>query len=148
MAVIGARPATGIGVFGRRSRVRARAPERPRRRSGAGRRRREMAGISSVLVAIAAAAGLGLFYLSQSSHVAATGYEIDGLHAQLADLRGVQQQLIFQIGEARSPAVIERRARARLDLVLLPNEAVTFATTPTAPPTANTPTPALTEPPN
>ncbi|HTE65864.1 MAG TPA: hypothetical protein VK736_06360 [Candidatus Binatia bacterium] len=139
MAVIGARPATGIGIFGRRPKVRARAPERPRRRSGAGRRRREMAGISSVLVAIAAAAGLGLFYLSQSSHVAATGYEIDALHAQLADLRSDQQQLIFQIGEARSPAVIERRARARLDLVPLPNEAVTFATTPT---------PALTEPTN
>lgn len=131
MAVIGARPATGIGIFGHRPRVRARAPERPRRRSGAGRRRREMASISSILVAIAAAAGLGLFYLSQSSHVAATGYEIDALHARLADLRGHQQQLIFQIGEARSPAVIERRARARLDLVPLPDEAVTFAITPT-----------------
>ena len=96
-----------------------------------------MAGISSVVVAIAAAAGLGLFYLSQSSHVAATGYEIDALHVRLADLRSDQQQLVFQIGEARSPAVIERQARARLDLVLLPTEAVTFAITPT---------PALTEP--
>jgi cell division protein FtsB len=90
-----------------------------------------MASISSVLVAIAAAACLGLFYISQSSHVAATGYEIDALHARLAHLRSHQQQLVFQIGEARSPAVIERRARARLDLVPLPNEAVTFAITPT-----------------
>ena len=90
-----------------------------------------MASISSVLVAIAAAAGLGLFYLSQSSHVAATGYEIGALHARLADLQGDQQQLIFEIGEARSPAVIERRAKNRLDLVLLPSKAVTFATVPT-----------------
>ena len=139
MAVIGARPATGIGVFGRRSRPRARATERPRRRSGAGRRRREMAGISSMLVAIAAAAGLGLFYLSQSSHVAATGYEIDSLRARLAELRSSQQQLVLEIGEARSPAVIEQRARVRLRLVLLPDEAVTFAPTTT---------PALTEPTN
>jgi len=130
MAVIGARPVTGIGVFGRRPKARTRRVETPRRRSGAGRRRREMASISSVLVAIAAAAGLGLFYLSQSSHVAATGYEIDALHARLADLQGAQQQLIFEIGEARSPAVIERRAKMRLDLVQLPSQAVTFATVP------------------
>ncbi|HYM53482.1 MAG TPA: hypothetical protein VEW45_08435 [Candidatus Dormibacteraeota bacterium] len=98
-----------------------------------------MASISSVLVAITAAAGLGLFYLSQSSHVAATGYEIDELQARLAELRGVQQQLVLEIGEARSPAVIEDRARKKLHLVLLPDESVTFA------PTA---TPALTEPTN
>jgi hypothetical protein len=98
-----------------------------------------MASISSVLVAIAAAAGLGLFYLSQSSHVAATGYEIDGLQARLAETRGAQQQLIFEIGEARSPSVIEHRARVRLRLVPLPDEAVTFAPTTT---------PALTEPTN
>jgi cell division protein FtsB len=90
-----------------------------------------MASISSVLVAIAAAAGLGLFYLSQSSHVAATGYEIDALHARLGELRSDQQQLVFEIGEARSPAVVERRARARLRLVPLANGAVTFATVPT-----------------
>lgn len=137
MAVIGARPATGIGIFGRRPKARTRRVETPRRRSGAGRRRREMAGISSVLVAIAAAAGLGLFYLSQSSHVAATGYEIDALHARLADLQGAQQQLILEIGEARSPAVIERRARHRLDLVPLPAGAVTFA--PTPPPASTEP---------
>jgi cell division protein FtsB len=98
-----------------------------------------MASISSVLVAITAAAGLGLFYLSQSSHVAATGYEIDELQARLAELRGAQQQLVLEIGEARSPAVIEDRARKKLRLVLLPDEAVTFAPTPTS---------ALTEPTN
>jgi len=98
-----------------------------------------MASISSMLVAITVAAGLGLFYLSQSSHVAATGYEIDELQARLAELRGAQQQLVLDIGEARSPAVIEDRARKKLHLVLLPDEAVTFA------PTA---TPALTEPTN
>jgi cell division protein FtsB len=102
-----------------------------------------MASISSVLVAIAAAAGLGLFYLSQSSHVAAIGYEIDALHARLAELRSDQQQLVFEIGEARSPAVVERRARARLRLVPLPNGAVTFATVPTL-----APKPSSTDPPD
>jgi hypothetical protein len=86
-----------------------------------------VAGISGVLVTIMAAALLGLFYLSQSAHVAATGYEIDGLLAELADLRAEQQQLIYRIGEARSPAVIERIARGRLRLVELPAAAITFA---------------------
>jgi cell division protein FtsB len=86
-----------------------------------------MTGVSGMLVSIAAAAGLALFYLTQSSHVAATGYEIAGLHAQLAQLRADQQQLIFQIGESRSPAVIERRAKGKLHLVSLPAESVTFA---------------------
>ncbi|MEP6468137.1 MAG: hypothetical protein ABJC24_00035, partial [Chloroflexota bacterium] len=67
-----------------------------------------MTGVSGVLVAIAAAAGLALFYLSQSSHVAATGYQIGGLRAELAELRAEQQQLVFQIGELRSPAVKNR----------------------------------------
>ena len=80
-----------------------------------------------MLIAIVAAAGLAFFYLSQSSHVAATGYEIAGLRAQLAELRAEQQQLVFQIGEARSPAVITRHASGKLDLIPLPAQAVTFA---------------------
>jgi hypothetical protein len=84
-------------------------------------------GISGALVTIAAAAGLALFYLSQSSHVAATGYEIAGLQAQLSVLRSDQQQLIFQIGEARSPAVITKRATGMLGLAPLPAGAVSFA---------------------
>ena len=95
------------------------------RAPGAGRS--ESAGYPACSSAIAAAAGLALFYLSQSSHVAAIGYEIDDLRAQLAELRAEQQQLIFQIGEARSPAVIERRAKSTLHLVSLPPNAVTFA---------------------
>jgi hypothetical protein len=86
-----------------------------------------MTGVPGMLVAIAAAAGLAFFYLSQSSHVAATGYQIAGLQAELAEVRAEQQQLIFQIGEARSPAVIERRAKGKLHLVSLPAESVTFA---------------------
>jgi uncharacterized protein HemX len=129
MAVIGARPATGIGFPARRARARTRPRPAPRSapRSGAGRRRREMTGASGLLVAIAVAAGLGLFYLSQSAHVAATGYEIDELQAQLAQLRAQQQQLILSIGEARSPAVIERRATTELHLVPLPQDHVSFA---------------------
>jgi cell division protein FtsB len=83
--------------------------------------------VSGVLIGIAAAAGLALFHLSQSSHVAATGYQIDNLRAELAELRAEQQQLIFQIGEARSPAVIAHRAKSALGLVPLPPGSVTFA---------------------
>jgi cell division protein FtsB len=126
MAISGARPAGGIAIFGR-PRLRPRTVAPPRRRPAAGRRARRVSGISGALVTIAAAAGLALFYLSQSSHVAATGYEIAGLQAQLAELRAEQQQLVFQIGEARSPAVITRRARGQLDLIALPAHAVTFA---------------------
>ena len=79
---------------------------------------------------IAAAAGLALFYLSQSSQVAATGYEIAELRAQLDELRVQQQQLVFEIGEARSPAAITRHAERRLRLVPLPAQSVTFANQP------------------
>ncbi|HEX2193888.1 MAG TPA: septum formation initiator family protein [Candidatus Limnocylindria bacterium] len=127
MAIAGARRATAFGPFGRRSRTRPQ-PVRPgRRRSGAGRRRAEAGGGSSVLAAIVAAAMLALFYLSQSGHVAATGYQITDLQARLAELRADQQHLVFQIAEARSPAVIERLARSRLGLAPLPVESVTFA---------------------
>jgi cell division protein FtsB len=127
MAISGARPASGIGIFGGRPRVRPRTLAQPRRRSGADRRRRQMTGVSGILVGLAAAAGLAFFYLSQSTHVAAIGYQITGLQAQLAELRAEQQQLVLQISEARSPAVITRRAKYDLHLVELPAQSVTFA---------------------
>ncbi|HET6380212.1 MAG TPA: septum formation initiator family protein [candidate division Zixibacteria bacterium] len=91
-----------------------------------------MTSVTGLLLVIAAAAGLSLFYLSQSAHVAATGYRIADLQAQVAELQAEQQQLIYRISEARSPAVIERRARARLGLVTIPGEAIAFAPTPDA----------------
>jgi cell division protein FtsB len=127
MAISGARPASGFGIFGGRARVRPRSVAQPRRRSGAGRRQRQMTGVSGILVGLAAAAGLAFFYLSQSTHVAAIGYQITGLQSQLAELRAEQQQLILQIGAARSPAVITRRAENELHLVELPAQSVTFA---------------------
>jgi hypothetical protein len=78
-----------------------------------------------MLIAIAAA--LALFYLSQSTRVAANGYEIDSLEATLADRRAEQQQLIWAIGQAQSPAEITRRATRELHLVQLEDGAVTFA---------------------
>jgi hypothetical protein len=126
MAICGARPASRFGPFGR-ARPRPRTVAQPRRRAGAGRRAQRVGGVSGVLIGIAAAAGLALFHLSQSSHVAATGYLIADLRAELAEERAEQQQLIFQIGEARSPAVIEKRATSTLRLVPLPPNAVTFA---------------------
>jgi len=126
MAVIGARPATGFGGLGRRARARPRPVSRPHPRRLAPRRREAVASISALLVAIAAAAALGLFYLSQSTHVAAIGYQIDALQSRVAELRAEQQQLTFQIGEARSPSTIEERAFPGLKLVALDPSVVRF----------------------
>ena len=128
MAIIGARPATGIGVLRRRPRARTRptAGPRPRVRRLA-TARNALNSLSAVLVTIAAAVGLGLFYLSQSTHVSAIGYQIDRLQAQVETLRSEQQSLTFQIGEARSPSMIEGRAKAELNLVALDSSVVRFA---------------------
>ncbi|HUF06520.1 MAG TPA: hypothetical protein VMP86_03920 [Candidatus Binatia bacterium] len=83
--------------------------------------------VRPMLIGIVVAAMLAFFYLSQSTHVAATGYEIDALEATLAQRRGEQQQLIWAIGHARSPAEVTRRAQADLRLVPLQEGAVTFA---------------------
>lgn len=83
--------------------------------------------VRPLLVAIVVAAGLALFYLSQSTRVAATGYEIDALEATLAQRQAEQQQLIWAIGQARSPAEITQRAKSELRLVPLEDEAVNFA---------------------
>lgn len=127
MAIVGARPAPRFGFVGRRARVRPQPARGGRRHAGAGRRRREMTGANGLMAIIAAGALLALFYLSQSGHVAATGYEIDDLQARVAELRADQQQLVYRIAEARSPAVIERIARAKLQLMPLPVDSVTFA---------------------
>lgn len=127
MAVIGARPATGIGVFLRRPRPRPRPRPRSRTAVRSSARRREIGSISGLLVAIAAAAGLALFYVSQSTHVATTGYEIDALQAQEQQLMRQQQQLVLQIGQARAPAAVSAAARSQLQLVPLDQGVVHFA---------------------
>jgi hypothetical protein len=127
MAVIGARPATGFGPWGRRVRPRTQRPVAHRaRRSVVARRQREV-NISGFLIAIIAAAALAFFYLSQSSHVAATGYLLDDLDSQMAELRMEAQQLTYEIGRARSPSVIEQRARTDLKLAPIGADRTTFA---------------------
>ncbi|HET8586304.1 MAG TPA: hypothetical protein VFM74_00365, partial [Candidatus Limnocylindria bacterium] len=74
--------------------------------------------------------GLAFFYLSQSTHVAATGYQLDALQAQVRQLTREQQQLTLQIGAARAPAQVEASARSQLNLVPLDQKAVTFARPP------------------
>lgn len=136
MAVIGARPAAHPWFLGGRSRPRPRRRPQPARRSRrmtSGRRVARTIDVRPLLVAIVVAAGLALFYLSQSTRVAATGYEIDALESTLAQRHAEQQQLIWAIGQARSPAEITDRAKAELRLVPLENGAVTFA------PSANQP---------
>ena len=130
MAVTGARPATSPWFLGRRSRPRPRPrpqPARRGRRASSGRRVAARIDVRPLLVMIVVAAGLALFYLSQSTRVAATGYEIDALEATLAEERAEQHQLIWAIGRARSPAEITERARNELRLVPLEDGAVTFA---------------------
>lgn len=134
MAIIGARPATGPWFLPGPARPRPRPRRRPqptygaRRGSGVRRIARRIE-VRPYLVAIVMAAALAFFYLSQSTGVAALGYEIDALEAQLAEARAEQQQLVWNIGEARSPAEITKRARNDLDLVPLPAEAITYAPT-------------------
>lgn len=130
MAVIGARPVSGPWFIPGRGRPRRRTrPQTARRigRSRASKRVESRLDIRPLLVAIAVAAALALFYLSQSTRVAATGYEIDSLEAQLAERQAAQQQLISAIGEARSPSEITRRARTELRLVAIEQGAVTYA---------------------
>lgn len=154
MAVIGARPAQPW-YLGWRTRTAGSArrrsePTRTRsvRPAAAHRRRtprvRAFAGLEvarnvrPLLMVIVLGAGLALFYLSQSTRVAATGYEIDALEATLAEQRAIQQQLITAIGQARSPAEITDRAQRELGLVPLDEAAVQFVTpSPTQPPTAS-----------
>ena len=131
MAVIGARPATGPWFLGRRVRPRTRPrPARRVRRSRITPRAGLSVDVRPLVMAIVVAAALAIFYLSQSTGVAARGYEIDTLAATLADRRAEQQQLIMAIGEARSPAEISRRGRTELGLVRLEPAAVAYATAP------------------
>jgi hypothetical protein len=136
MAVIGARPATSPWFIPGRGRPRRRTRPQPARRGGrlrASRRIDSRLDVRPLLVAIIVAAALGLFYLSQSTRVAATGYQIDALGAQLAERRAEQQQLMLAIGEARSPAEITKRARTELRLVPLAHDVVTYAPAPSEP---------------
>jgi hypothetical protein len=133
MAVIGARPARGFGLLGPRITSRTRSVARGGRRRASSRRARRSLGLPAMLAGIAAAACLALFYVSQSTHVAATGYVVDELEARLAEVEARQQQLLLEISEARSPATIERQARERLDLAPIDRSRITFATPSTEP---------------
>jgi cell division protein FtsL len=129
MAVIGARPASGSWFLPGRSRPRPRTRPQSARRGRRSRasRRVQAIDVRPLLIIIAIAAALALFYLSQSTRVAATGYEIDALETTLSQRHAEQQQLIWAIGQARSPAEITQRARTELRLVPLEDGAVTFA---------------------
>jgi cell division protein FtsB len=130
MAAIGARPAGVLGDldWGLRRPLRTRTGSSARgyRLRRASSRRRRAAGLSLALVVIVIAALLASLYLTQSSRIASTGYEIETLEAQLDGLEAERQALLLQIGQAQSPATIEARA-ASLGLVPLPGASVQFA---------------------
>jgi hypothetical protein len=128
MAVSGARPATSPWFLPGRGRNRPRRSSRQAPQVRRGRARlRPAVDVRPFVVAIVVAAALAIFYLSQSTGVAARGYEIGSLSGVLADRRAEQQQLITAVANARSPAEITRRARFQLGLQPLASSAVTFA---------------------
>jgi outer membrane murein-binding lipoprotein Lpp len=132
MAVIGARPATGI--LGRRARPRPTRPApRPRVRHVGALRRQRQASVAGLITTIVAAAALAFFYLSQSSNVTAVGYQIDSLRAQIQALQAQQERLVMQIGAASAPSTVLQRAADDLHLVPLSQSAVSFATSSGAP---------------
>jgi cell division protein FtsL len=124
-------------VFGRRRPVRA--PERALVRHAGARRRQRQASIAGLLAAIATAAGLAFFYLSQSSHVAAVGYEIDALQAQISALKAEQQRLVLAIGQAHAPTQVLQHATTDLHLQPIAAPDVAFVRKPT-PATSGAPT--------
>lgn len=126
MAIVGARPAPHPWLGWRRGQPKRRPRPQSARRSRASRLRAP-ADVRPLVVAILAAAALAFFYLSQSTSVAARGYEIDSLESVLADRQAEQQQLILSIGRAQSPSVITQRATTELRLVPLDPGAVTYA---------------------
>jgi hypothetical protein len=129
MAAIGARPAGVIGDLDwglRRPLRRTGTSARGYRLRRASSRRRRAASLSLALVVILISALLASLYLTQSSRIASTGYEIETLENQLDVLAAERQALLLQIGQAQSPASVEARA-ANLGLVPLPNESVHFA---------------------
>jgi hypothetical protein len=136
MAVIGARPAGVLGDLRWGIRLGPRARSGPATRSGPGARgyrlrrtslrRRRAASLSLALVVITVAALLASLYLTQSSRIASTGYEMTRLEAQLDVLLAERQALLLQIGQAQSPASIEARAAA-LGLTPLSGTSVHFA---------------------
>jgi cell division protein FtsL len=129
MAAIGARQAGVLGdidwrvrrPLGKRA-ARSSRGYRLRRVSS----RRRAASLSLVLVMIAVSAMLAALYLTQSSRIASTGYEIERLEARLDQLEAERQALLLQVGQAESPATIESRA-AELGLTPLPGASVHFA---------------------
>jgi cell division protein FtsL len=129
MAAIGARPA---GVLGDIDWGIRRPLGRREARSGRGYRlrrvssRRRAANLSLALVVIAVAAMLAALYLTQSSRIASTGYQIEQLESHLAQLEAERQALLLQVGQAQSPATIEARA-AELGLAPIPDASVHFA---------------------
>jgi hypothetical protein len=127
MAAIGARPAGVLGDIDwglrRPLRPRTAAPGYRLRRTSS---RRRAAGLSLALVVIIVSALLASLYLTQSSRIASTGYEMERLEARLDILEAERQALLLQIGQAESPATIEARAE-ELGLAPLPPASVQFA---------------------
>ena len=72
----------------------------------------------SILLGIAS-----LFHLVQMSDVTSTGYNIQALQSDVADLEARNEQLALEVAKAKSLAVIEGEATRRLGMVR-PNEIV------------------------
>jgi len=68
--------------------------------------------LASVLMGIAS-----LFYLAQTSDLAATGYSIQELQAEESDLKLKNEQLALEVAKAKSLSAVEAEATKRLLMV-------------------------------
>ncbi len=91
-----------------------------------------LAGLAIVLVAL-----LGLLYLTQTSGVAITGYDVQALEAERAQWQLRNDQLRSEILAARSLDRVEREASARLGM--RQPERVVFVQAPAPRPTPSDP---------
>ncbi len=98
------------------------------------RRFREQAlGLPTLAAALLAAlALLGLLYLTQTSGIATTGYDVQELEATRAQWQVRNDQLRLRIAEARSLGRVERDARLRLGMAA-PERVVFVRAAPTRP---------------
>jgi len=68
--------------------------------------------LASVLIGISS-----LFYLAQTSDLAATGYSIQELQAEESDLKLKNEQLALEVAKAKSLTAVEAEATGRLLMV-------------------------------
>jgi cell division protein FtsB len=92
--------------------------------------RSQISSVPAVLAGVAILTIVGLAYLSQTSSVANTGYDIAALQAQREQWVRRNDQLRIDVAKAQSLAHVEREARTRLNMA--PPRQVVFVAPPSS----------------